>query len=71
MNTLYFGDLQTKMQNGTKAAEQHNAYASYLASTTGQIIARYDVLAVQSTILKQHRKFYGLTSKYDGKGNLR
>lgn len=71
MNVLQFSDLEQKIKNGEQLALRHNAYASQLMATTGQVLKRYDLLDAKSCIIKTHMKHYGLTSKYDGKGNLR
>lgn len=71
MNVLRFSDLEQKVKNGEQLAMQHNAFASKMFEATGQVLKRYDLLDVKWCILKQHRKFYGMHSKYDGKGNLR
>lgn len=71
MNVLRFSDLEQKVKNGEQLAMQHNAFASKLFQTTGQVLKRYDLLDVKWSIIKQHMRHYGLTSKYDGKGNLR
>lgn len=70
MNKSYYGDLETKMKTGTQMAQQHNAYADKFYQASGQIIQRYDLYEVQRSILNAHKKFYGMQSKYDGKGNL-
>lgn len=70
MNKSYYGDLETKMKTGTQMAKQHNAYAYKVYQEYDQIVQRYDLYQVQRSILNAHKKFYGMQSKYDGKGNL-
>lgn len=70
MQTSYYGDLKGKMQTGVKMAEASNAKADKIYQETGYVVQRYDVYQVQRAILNAHNKFYGMTSKYDGKGNL-
>lgn len=70
MNVTRFSDLEGKMDAGLQMAQAHNMKADAVYKATGQVLPRYDLVNVQSSILKAHRKFYGLTSKYSGKGAL-
>ena len=71
METKYFGDLGAKLKEASTVVTQHNNYAAYMAETQGVQLPRYDLQSVKRAIIKKHRKYYGMTNKYDGKGNLR
>lgn len=70
MNSMYFGDLDTKLSNAETMALHHNRVADQLREL-GKYVPRYDLLDIRAGILKAHRKFYGGLSKYNSDGSLR
>jgi len=65
VNIQYFGNLNEKLDIASGFIQMCNVIASQ------QNKPQLDIAKAYKTIKKQHDKFYGQTSKYDGKGNLR
>ena len=65
MQKMYFGDLKSKLDTCRGYVMMHNDMAS--KKNAPQI----NVDVALEKIKRQHDKFYGNQSKYDGKGNLK
>lgn len=67
--TAKFSDVESRVRFGVGYA---NAINQMNRDQSGVAVAPvFNTAAVERRIRKQHAKFYGLDSKYDGKGNLR
>lgn len=61
----YFGNLDEKLKFASGYIKMFNDVAMQQGKP------QVDVDVAMKRIGKQHNKFYGMQSKYDGKGNLR
>lgn len=71
METSYFGNLNHKLAVAEGYINALNAFSRMQTEQDG--ILRPTISGEQEfkAIIKQHKKYYGLQSRYDGKGNLR
>lgn len=67
----YFGDLESKLDIAKGYIDAVNSFSRMQTEQDGILRPTINVEDANKAIIKQHRKFYGETSKYDGKGNLR
>lgn len=66
----YFGDLKTKLEDSATVVFKHNQYVEHVYNQTGQMMPRIDYNTIKKCIVNKHRKYYGMTSKYDSNGKL-
>lgn len=66
----YFGDLQEKMSLASGYVRAINRLNDMMAPP-GTKVPHLCEETIHKAIVRKHKKFYGLTSKYDGRGNLR
>lgn len=68
MNSTKFNDVERRVKFSTGYARALNHMAK---DEFGLAKPQVNVEKVERAVRKQHAKFYGLDSKYDGKGNRR
>ena len=68
MVTQRFSDVESRVRFGVGYA---NAMNQMYRDQFGYMKPFIDLSKVERSIRKQHAKFYGLDSRYDGKGNRR
>lgn len=66
-----FSDLAGRLAKAEQMIKVNNTSAQMLFEATGQIMPRFDAEQAKRSITKEYNKFYGLTSKYKGNGELR
>lgn len=71
MLTKQFNDVEQRVKFATGFCNAQNQIITQVNADQGYVAPQIDVEKVERSIRKQHAKFYGLDSKYDGKGNLR
>jgi len=64
MNKQYFGNVEERV-------EFMKGYWEVVQNNTQLGFPVFDKDKAEKAIRKQHARFYGETSKYDGKGNLK
>ena len=67
---MLFSDLDSKLKAAREVATLF-APKTLIKGTDLSIHINNVVAKAQKTVINTHGKFYGLRSKYDGKGNLR
>ncbi len=67
---LQYSDLKAKLKNAINVVTLH-MHGNVLDGAHRGAQTQAQINIAQKAIVNQHRKFYGLRSKYDGKGNLR
>lgn len=66
METIYFGDVDKRVEIAKGMCMAFNN----LYGKNGKM-PHLDINNIEKSIRKQHAKFYGMDSRYDGKGNKR
>ena len=72
ISVSYFGNLQEKIDTATGYIQMYNGMVEKKNNEEGYL--KYPMMNLEvaiDKIVKQHNRFYGMDSKYNGKGELR